>query len=206
MRLTPSSGEVATVTPPGTEARSVTVLTGSEASTATTRRSRWPITPSAHRSPGSSRWTAAAGVTTAMSAVPERRAAIWSEPPRPDQMANCDPRGDRSPISWASQPQIRCMFAWPQSPRNARVTGRCRRGSSATGEHLPEVGSADREVDLVDGIEREADPLELLLHRGRAVGLVQGDDEAGVHVGVHLAEGGVDALGDLRGVARDLLG
>src|SRR5215472_16780801 len=204
MRFTPSSGEVATVTPPGTEARSSTVLAGSEASTATTRRSRWPITPSAHRSPGSSRRTAAAGVTTAMSAAPERSAATWSEPPRPDHMANSDPRGDRSPISWASQPQIRCMFAWPQSPRKARVTGRSRRGSSATGEHLPELGRAQREVDFVDRVERETDPLELLLHRGGAVGLVQGDDVASVEVGVHLPEGGVDAFGDLGAVARDL--
>src|SRR5262249_25055195 len=126
---------------------------------------------------------AAAGVTTAMSALPARSAAIWSEPPRPDQMANSDPRGDRSPISWASQPQIRCMFAWPQSPRNARVTGRRRRGSSATGKHLRELGRAQRVVDLVYGVEREADPLELPLDRGGAVGLVHGDDVAGVEVG-----------------------
>src|SRR5579872_1804430 len=204
MRLTPSSGEVATVTLPATEARSATVLTGSAASTATTRRSRCPITPSAHRSPGSSRCTAAAGVTTAMSAVPERSAAIWSEPPRPDQIENSDPRGDRSPISWASQPQIRCMFAWPQSPRNASVTGRSRRGSSATREHFGELGRAQGEVDLVNGVEGETYSLELLLYRGGAVRLVHRDDEAAVGVDIQLAERRVDAFGDIRAVSGDL--
>src|SRR5262249_48305393 len=149
---------------------------------------------------------AAAGVTTAMSARPSRSAAIWSVPPRPDQMANSDPSGDRSPISWASQPQIRCMFAWPQSPRNARVTGRPRRGSSATGEHLPELGGAERVVDLGDRVEREAHPLELPLDGRRAVRLVQGDDEPAVGIHVELAEGRVDALGDLRAVAGHLFG
>src|SRR6185437_417074 len=206
IRLTPSSGEVATVTGPVRPARSATVRTGSAASAATTSRSRWPMTPSALSPSGLSMGTAAAGVTTAMSARPARSAASWSLPPRPDQMANCDPSGDRSPISWASQPQIRCMFAWPQSPRNARVTGRPRRGSSATGEHLPELGGAERVVDLGDGVEREADPLELLLDGRRAVRLVHRDDEPAVGVDVELAEGRVDVLSDLRAVARHLFG
>src|SRR5258707_6826634 len=118
-------------------------------------------------------------------------------------MANSASRGDLSPISWASQPQMRCMFAWPQSPRNARVTGRSRRGSSATGEHLPELGRAEREVDLVDGVEREAHPLKLLLNGGGAVRLVERGDEAPIGVDIELAEGGMDALGDLRAVAFD---
>src|SRR5690242_5647684 len=102
------------------------------------------------------------------------------------------------------------MFAWPQSPRNARVTGRSRRGSpaagpSAMGQQLAELGRAEGVVDLVDGVEREAHPLELLLYRGGAVGLVHRHDEAGVGVDVQLAERGVHALGDVRAVTGDFL-
>src|SRR6266550_3130694 len=89
--------------------------------------------------------------------VTMRGTVARSEPPRPDQMANSDPSGDRSPISWASQPQTRWKFACPQSPRNCTVTWRSRRGSSLMREHLPELGRAQRVVDLVDGVEREAD-------------------------------------------------
>src|ERR1700733_3322931 len=96
------------------------------------------------------------------------------------------------------------MFAWPQSPRNATVTGRSRRGSSATGEHLRELGRAQREVDLVNGVEGETYPLALLLHGGGAARLVHRDDEAGIGVDVQLAERGVDAFGDIRAVSGDL--
>src|SRR5262249_6367086 len=172
-------------------------------------RSRWPRTPSARRSPPVIMGpvimgTATAGVTTAMSAAPVRSASTWSVPPRPDQMANREPAGERSPISWAIQPQIRCMFACPQSPRNDSVTGRSRRGSSATAEHRGELVGAEGEVELADRVEREADPLELLLNRGGAVGLVDRGDEAGSRVDVQLNEGRVDVLGDVRAIARDL--
>src|SRR5262245_28786684 len=59
-------------------------------------------------------------------------ACTASAPPRPVQIAVRVPGPERSPTSWAIQPQIRCRFAIPQSPCTWNVTGRSTRGPPAT--------------------------------------------------------------------------
>jgi hypothetical protein len=60
-------------------------------------------------------------------------------------------------------------------------------------------------VHLVDLVPREADALELLLHRVLVGGLVDGDEVAAVEIDVQVAEGRVLGLGHQRPVGGDLL-
>ena len=69
-----------------------------------------------------------AGTNSAIRTSPSRIAFIASAPPRPDQVANLEPAGERRQSSALIQPQIRWRLAMPQSPIRCSVIGRSSRG------------------------------------------------------------------------------
>ncbi len=156
--LTPSSNAVASRNGARFARSSAKLVTPKLASMANTSRSSCGSVASARSRPTSPRRqiprpskivrAKPAGTNKAVCTSPSSTAVIASVPPRPAQVANLEPAGDRRHSSAPIQPQIRCRLAIPQSPIMCSVIGCSSRASIFGPLTGVAVGSRLRLVDI----------------------------------------------------------